>query len=176
MRAVTVTSEVIGVPELVMKVFSPSITHSPADSSSRALVRVPPASLPASGSVRPKAPSARPATRSGSHRSFWAVGAELVDGIRPEPHSCFQRDRQRLIHPGDLLDRQAEGGEVATPPAALLGEQDPEEPEIAHRTYDLDGEHVLPVPGLGPGCDLRLGEVANHPAERLLFLCEEHGG
>ena len=67
-RAVIVTSDVMGVPELVMNAFSPSITHSPAASSRTARVRVPPASLPASGSVRPNPPSARPAQRSGSQR------------------------------------------------------------------------------------------------------------
>ncbi len=70
MRAVTVTSEVISVPELVMNAFSPSITHS--SPSSRAVVRVPPASLPASGSVSPNPASARPAHRSGSHSWRWA--------------------------------------------------------------------------------------------------------
>jgi len=43
--AVTVTSEVISVPELVMNCLLPLITHSPL--SSRAVVRVPPASEPA---------------------------------------------------------------------------------------------------------------------------------
>ena len=69
-RAVTVVIEVIGVPELVMKAFSPLSTHSPAASSRTARVRVPPASLPASGSVRPNPPRARPAHRSGSQRCF----------------------------------------------------------------------------------------------------------
>ena len=66
--AVTVTSEVISVPELVMKALVPLITHS--SPSSTALVRVPPASDPASGSVSPNAASARPAARSGSHCRF----------------------------------------------------------------------------------------------------------
>ena len=65
--AVAVTSEVIVVPLLVMKAFVPSMTHSP--SSRRAVVRVPPASLPAPGSVSPKAPIALPATRSGRKRA-----------------------------------------------------------------------------------------------------------
>jgi hypothetical protein len=65
-RAVIVMMLVMSVPELVMKALAPSMTHSPADPSSSALVRVAPASLPASGSVRPKAPSLRPAQRSGS--------------------------------------------------------------------------------------------------------------
>ena len=51
-----------------MNCFAPSITHSP--SSSRARVRVLPASEPASGSVRPNAASLRPEQSSGSHSSF----------------------------------------------------------------------------------------------------------
>ena len=66
-RAVTVTSEVMSVPEFVMKAFAPLTTHSALASSSTAVVRVPPASLPASGSVSPKPPSDRPAHRSGNH-------------------------------------------------------------------------------------------------------------
>ena len=60
-RAVIVTHFVIGVPELVMNVFWPSITHSCASSSSAARVRVAPASEPASASVSPNAPSTSPA-------------------------------------------------------------------------------------------------------------------
>ena len=65
-ETVTVTTEVIGVPELVMNAFAPLITHSSPTSSAR--VRVAPASEPASGSVSPKPASARPATKSGSQR------------------------------------------------------------------------------------------------------------
>jgi hypothetical protein len=71
-RVVIVMTEVIGVPELVMNSLAPSITHSSVASSSRAFVRVAPASLPPSGSVSPNAPSARPAHRSGSHSAFWS--------------------------------------------------------------------------------------------------------
>ena len=67
-RAVTVTTEVMSVPELVMNALAPLTTHS--SPSRTALVRVAPASEPASGSVRPKPASARPATRSGRKRSF----------------------------------------------------------------------------------------------------------
>ena len=64
-RAVTVTREVMSVPELVMKDLAPLMTHS--SPSRLAVVRVPPASEPASGSVRPKPASVRPVARSGSH-------------------------------------------------------------------------------------------------------------
>jgi hypothetical protein len=66
--AVTVTNLVIGVPELVMNCFEPLMTHS--SPSSTAVVRVAPASEPASDSVRPNPPSARPATRSGRYSAF----------------------------------------------------------------------------------------------------------
>ena len=83
--AVTVTSEVIGVPEFVMNDFSPLITHSFVAASSTAFVRVPPASLPASGSVRPKPPRARPAHRSGSHRWRCSSVPNWKIGFAPRP-------------------------------------------------------------------------------------------
>ena len=55
-RAVIVTHPLISVPAFVMNILEPSITHSP--SSTRAVVRVAPASEPASGSVSPNAASA----------------------------------------------------------------------------------------------------------------------
>ena len=79
--AVTVTKRVIGVPELVMNCFAPSITHSPP--SRRAVVRVAPASDPASGSVRPNPASARPASRSGRCSSRCASVPKRKIGIAP---------------------------------------------------------------------------------------------
>ena len=67
-RAVIVTHTVMSVPAFVMKIFAPSITHWP--SSSRPVVRIAPASEPASGSVSPNAASFLPEARSGSHCSF----------------------------------------------------------------------------------------------------------
>ena len=68
--AVTVTSEVIEEPELVMNCLAPLTTHSP--SVSTALVFVAPASEPAPGSVRPKPASCSPATSDGRCSSFCA--------------------------------------------------------------------------------------------------------
>ena len=71
--ASTVTSEVMAVPELVMKDLLPSTTHSALLSwpaSSLAVVRMPPGmSDPPPGSVRPNAASRSPVHSSGSHRS-----------------------------------------------------------------------------------------------------------
>ena len=67
-RAVMVTRPEMSVPAFVMNCLAPSMTHSPP--SSLAVVRTLPASEPASGSVRPKAPSLRPLQRSGSSSCF----------------------------------------------------------------------------------------------------------
>ena len=106
--AVTVTIDVIGVPELVMNAFSPSITHSPVVSSNAARVRVPPASLPASGSVRPKAPRARPAQRSGSHRCCCSAVPNLKIGLAPRPTPASSGDGDRLVDARQFLDRDAQ--------------------------------------------------------------------
>lgn len=66
--AVTVTSEVMSVPELVMNCLPPLMIHE--SPSSRAVVAVAPASEPAPGSVRPKPASAVPAVRSGRYCCF----------------------------------------------------------------------------------------------------------
>ena len=79
--AVTVTSRVSVVPELVMKALLPSMRHAP--SWSTAVVRVPPASLPAPGSVRPKAPRAAPLASRGTHCSFCAWVPKRYTGMAP---------------------------------------------------------------------------------------------
>src|SRR5205085_2229718 len=84
-RAVTVITEVIGVPELVMNALVPSTTHSPVEESRRARVRVAPASLPASGSVNPKAASASPAHSGGSHRLRCSSVPNMKIGLAPSP-------------------------------------------------------------------------------------------
>ena len=55
-------------PLLVMNCLAPLITHSSPSSSAR--VRVLPASEPASGSVRPNAPSRSPEQSRGIHSAF----------------------------------------------------------------------------------------------------------
>ncbi|CAM5679290.1 hypothetical protein SMICM304S_05479 [Streptomyces microflavus] len=73
----------MSVPELVMKHFEPLMTHSSLASSSTAVVRVPPASEPPSGSVRPNAPSASPAQSFGSHCRFCSSVPKRWSGIAP---------------------------------------------------------------------------------------------
>ena len=66
-RAVIVTTPEMSVPALVMNCLAPFTVQAPSARVAR--VRTLPASLPASGSVRPNAPSLRPLHRSGSQRS-----------------------------------------------------------------------------------------------------------
>jgi hypothetical protein len=68
--AATTMSAVISVPEFVMNALLPLMTHSSVASSSTARVCAPPASEPNPGSVSPKAASASPLTRRGSHICF----------------------------------------------------------------------------------------------------------
>ncbi len=81
--AVTVTRPVMSVPELVMKHLPPLMTHSFVASSRRAVVRVPPASEPAPGSVRPKAPRISPEHRRGSHARFCSSVPKRWIGMAP---------------------------------------------------------------------------------------------
>ena len=80
-RAVIVTQAVMSVPAFVMKIFEPSITHSPSRRS--AFVRVAPASEPASGSVSPNAASPLPEASRGSHSRFCSSLPKRTIGIVP---------------------------------------------------------------------------------------------
>ena len=83
MTAVTVTSPVTSVPELVMKALVPLMIHSLPSSESRAVVVVPPASDPAPGSVRPNAPIIAPDVSRGSHSCFCSSVPNRKIGIAP---------------------------------------------------------------------------------------------
>ena len=68
-----------------MKRFAPSSTHEPpsAPSSNRAVVRVPPESLPAPGSVRPYAPMTSPRAIGTSQRCFCSGEPARWSGPQP---------------------------------------------------------------------------------------------
>lgn len=71
----------MSVPELVMKHLEPLITQS--SPSRTAVVRVPPASEPHSGSVRPNAPRISPEHIRGSHSRFCSSVPKRKTGIAP---------------------------------------------------------------------------------------------
>ena len=72
----------------------------------------------------------------------------------------------------ELLERDAEGGEVGAAAAVLGRERQPEEAEVAHRGDGVDRELMGAIPGLDVRRDLGLGELAHHLAERFLLFAE----
>ena len=70
----------------------------------------------------------------------------------------------------ELLDDHRVGRQVEPHPAVLLGDRDPEQPELLHLLDDRLGELVLVVVVLGVGEDLLVGELAHHLADRLLLV------
>ena len=162
-----VTHFVIGVPEFVMNVFWPSITHSCVASSSVARVRVAPASEPASASVNPKAPSTSPAIIGTRYVLLLRLGARVEERRRAQAHAGLERDRHRRVDARELLDREAVREVVGAAAAVLVRERQTEQPELAHGEHGVDGERVVAVPRLGVRRDLRFRELAHDAAELL---------
>ncbi|MFN8016807.1 MAG: hypothetical protein U0P45_01655 [Acidimicrobiales bacterium] len=98
--------------------------------------------------------------------------AEREDRVGAEPDARLQSDRRRLVDAGELLDGDAQGGEVRPRAAVLLREGQAEEAQLAHGQDRVGGERVVSVPRLGVGCDLGFGEVPHHLAELLLLVGE----
>ena len=98
-RAVTVTSDVMSVPELVMNAFSPSITHSPA-----CLVEdgrgAGAAGVAARIGLGQAEAAERPAgAQVGQPALALLLGAEPVDRVGAEADAGLERDGQRLVDP-----------------------------------------------------------------------------
>src|SRR5690606_6015957 len=100
---------------------------------------------------------------------------ELEDRVGAEPDPGRQGDAHRLIDPAELLDGDAQRGEVATGAAVLLGEHDAEQAELTHLLHDVDREVVLDVPAGRVRRDLTLGELSHHLAEHLVLLAQLPG-
>ena len=154
----------------------PSTTHSRRPTST-ALVRVAPASLPASGSVRPNAASARPGDEVGQQALLLLLAAVGEDRVDAQAHPGRQRDADRLVDPAELLDRDAQGGEraavgVLERPTELVGHHQAEQAEVTQLRHQVGREVVVAVP-LG---DVRLDwpgrELADHLAEVLVVLAQ----
>ena len=95
--------------------------------------------------------------------------AKPVDRHGAQPHARLQGDRHRGVHPGELLQRQAEGEVVASHPAVLLGEGQAEQPHLAHVGHDLVGELRPLVELPDDGGDLGPGETLDGGAQSLVL-------
>jgi hypothetical protein len=78
------------------------------------------------------------------------------------------RDRDPAAR--ELLDDHRVGGQVEPHPAVVLGDRDPEQPELLHLLDDRARELVLVVVFLGLGDDLLVDELAHHLGDRLLLV------
>ena len=93
-----------------------------------------------------------------------AVGEDRVDA---QADAGRQGDADRLVDPAELLDRDAEAGERAAVgglerAAELLGHDEAEQAEVAHRRHEVGREVVLAVP-LG---DVRLDRLGRRTRGR----------
>ena len=151
-----------------MNALAPLRVHMPSASTARVLVA--PASEPASGSVRPNAGEPATCDKIGQPVLLLLLRSESEDGIDPQADTRLEGDPDRLVDAAELLDRDAQRGEVGAGPAVLLRDDEPEQAELAHRVNGVERETMLPVPSGRVRRDLAVGEVANHLAEHLMVL------
>ena len=169
-RAVTVTSDVIGVPEFVMNALAPSITQS--SPSRRARVRLAPASLPASGSVSPNPASVRPAQRSGNHRWRCSSVPYAAIGAAPSPTAA---SRVIAIDESTRATSSMATHSVvksAPEPPYSTGNGSPNRPSRPIAWTASTGNSWSRSHRSACGADLLLREVADDLAEGFVFLGE----
>ena len=166
--AVIVTQALMSVPAFVMKIFEPSIVHSP--SVERAFVRVAPASEPASGSVKTerREPFSRRELR--QPLLLLLLVAEEVDRHRAERRVRGDGDRDRRVDARQLLDGDRVRNRVAARAAVLLGNRQAHQAELGELRDELVREARLAVELLGDRRHARLGEVADGAPDELLLV------
>jgi hypothetical protein len=96
----------------------------------------------------------------------------VVDRRGPERHTGLEGDRQRVVGAGDLLDGDAQRGQVGATASVLLGERQTEQAELTHAEHDVDRERVLGVPALGVRRDFLGREVAHDSPKVLVRIVE----
>ena len=153
-----------------MNILEPSITHSPF--SARAVVRVAPASEPASGSVRPKAARRSPEASCGSQCARCALVAEEQDRHRPERGVRGDRDRERGVDARELLDAERVGERVAARAAVGLGHGYAEQAERRRLAQLGQRKSAVRVQFLGHGSDDALGESPHRVTEQAMLVRE----
>ena len=174
-RAVIVTPQVMSVPAFVMKIFEPFTTQEPSRSS--AVVRVAPASEPASGLGQPERgePPARGEVREPA--LLLLVGAEEEDRHRPERGVRGDGDRDGGVDPRQLLDRDRIARPCRRRRRRTPRGWEPHQPELAELGDELVREAALAVELLGDGRDALPRERADGVADELLLggEVEVHG-
>ena len=98
--------------------------------------------------------------------------AEVVDRQRAERVVRGDRDRDRRVDAGQLLDRDRVRERVRAAAAVLLGNRHAHEAELGQLGDELVREATLAVELLGDRRDSPLGEVANGRADELVLRCQ----
>ena len=148
-RASSVTPNDMSVPALEMNVLRPLISQPPSRRTAR--VRMPRASEPASGSVRPNAPSAAALGQRSQPALALRVVAEEVQRQRADGHVRLPRGGHRLVGEAELLHRGDEADGRHADAAPLLGDQHAEQAERAHLAEQVGRAHAPPPTRPAPG-------------------------
>ena len=98
------------------------------------------------------------------------LGAEAQDRHGAERDGGLERDRDRRVDPGELLDGDAQREVVAAHAAVLLGDRQAEQPEPPHPGDDLVGELALGVQVADDRGDLLARELRHARAQRLVLV------
>ena len=169
-----VTTYVPAWPALVMNRLPPSRTQVPPSgpSSWRAVVRVPPESLPAPGSVSPYAPMTLPLRHRDEEPLLLLGRARQVERPAAEARVGGDDQAERAPHPADLLDGDRIGQRVEAGPALVLGDRDAEPAELADPPDDLDREASRALVLVDDRRDLGEHEVADRVAQEDVFRGE----
>ena len=172
-RAVTVTTEVRSLPELVMNALAPLTTHW---SPSRVGAGAGGAGVgAATGLGQPERREGAAGDEVGQEALLLLVAAEAEDRVDAEADARAQGDADGLVDATELLDRDDEGHEVGVGAAVLLRHDQAEESEVTHLGDEVGREVAVAVPLRDVRRDLRLGELAHDRAEVLVLLAQlEH--
>ena len=103
----------------------------PSASSNRAVVRVPPASLPAPGSVSPYAPRTWPRRHRDEEALLLLAACRRGGAAAAEARVRGDDEPERAPHAADLLDRDRVGERVEARAALVLGDRDAEPAHLA---------------------------------------------
>ena len=131
-----------------------------------------PASEPVPGSVRPKQPSEVPLAIRGQPLLLLLLGAEAQHGLAEQPVRDRHDPAQRGVCAAELLHAEHVGQVVATEAAVLLGDGEPEEPDLRHLRDDREVDLLVAVPLGAVRHRLAVEEVPREVAERPLLVVQ----
>ena len=122
------------------------------------------------GLGEPEGAELAPRAEIGQEPLLLVVGAEQVNRLGAERGVGAERDRDRRVDPGQLLDRERVGERVTAPAADALRERDPHQVELAHLRDQFVWEGLRTVEFGGDRGHLAPSEIANGVAQKALLV------